>query len=118
MDPTSHGVRRRCWADERDDAPAGLPHQLQIQVDWSASDRLPVMAANIVLVQQTPHEFILTFGTAMLPVSPTPLTAEQVSKMKIIAQPTVRIALAPGRLAELLQALQQQLSSYQSSQRQ
>ena len=37
------------------------PGALQVQVDWSAAEDLPVMASNVFLVQQTGQEFFITF---------------------------------------------------------
>ena len=95
------------------------PPQVQIQVDWVESeyDRLPIMASNLVMIQQTPHEFIITFGVAAPPFTTTPLTQEEASKTKIVPQPIVRLALAPGRVVELMQLLQQQLMAYQQTQK-
>jgi len=97
--------------------PAGIPPQVQIRVDWSAADRLPILAANLVLVQQTPHEFILTFGALAPPVTTAPITEEQARGMNLAAQPIARILLPPGRAVELLQALQQQITLFQQTQR-
>jgi hypothetical protein len=97
--------------------PSGLPGQVQIQVDWSGADKLPIMASNVVLIQQTPHEFLITFGVAAPPITQTPLTEEQARGMKITAQPIARLALAPGRVVELMQLLQQQLIAYQQAQK-
>jgi hypothetical protein len=92
------------------------PAQVQIRVDWSAAERLPILAANLVLVQQTPHELILTFGTLAPPVTTTPITPEQAQGMILAAQPVARILLPPGRAVELLNALQQQLALFQQTQ--
>lgn len=92
------------------------PATVQIQVDWSAADELPIMAVNMVLVQQTPHEFLLTFGAGVPPITAVPLTPEQAKGMKIVARPVARVSLSPGRLVELLQTLQQQLALYQQTQ--
>jgi hypothetical protein len=96
--------------------PTVRPEQVQIQVDWSTADNLPIMASNIVLVQQTPHEFILTFAATVPPIITEPITPEQARGMKVTAQPIARIAFAPGRLVELLQTLQQQLAIFQQAQ--
>jgi hypothetical protein len=91
------------------------PAQVQIRVDWSAAERLPILAANLVLVQQTPP-VILTFGTLAPPVTTTPITPEQAQGMILAAQPVARILLPPGRAVELLNALQQQLALFQQTQ--
>jgi hypothetical protein len=78
---------------------------------------LPILAANLVLVQHTPHELILTFGALAPPVTATPITSEQAQGMSLIAQPVARILLPPGRAVELLNALQQQLALFQQAER-
>jgi hypothetical protein len=97
--------------------PAAIPSQVALQVDWSGTDELPIMACNVFLVQQTPHEFILTFGVAAPPIIQQPLTPDEAEGMKITPQPILRLALSPGRAVELMQVLQQQIIAYQQTQR-
>jgi len=97
--------------------PTGMAPSVQIRVDWSAADRLPILAANLVLVQQTQQEFVITFGALAPPVTPKPITPEEASKMQLAAQPIARILLSPGRAVELFQALQQQIALFQQSQK-
>ena len=68
-------------------------------------------------VQQTPHEFIISFGFASPPMVQGPMTQDQAKELKIVAQPIVRLSIAPGRVVELVQLLNQQLTAYQQSQR-
>jgi hypothetical protein len=98
--------------------PAALPPQVQLHVDWSGASNLPVMASNVFLIQQTPHEFVVTFGVAAPPLLERPLTLEEAQGMRIVPQPLIRLALAPGRVVELLQLLQQQILAYQQAQKQ
>lgn len=77
------------------------------------------MASNVFLIQQTPHEFILTFGIATPPIFATPPTPEQVAAIRSIpAKALGRVAMSPGRVVELLQLLQQQLMAHQQAQKQ
>ena len=95
------------------------PTGLQVKVDWSAAEDLPVMASNVFLIQQTGQEFLITFGSAVPPIFETQPTPEQLAKIKSIkAKPIIRMALTPGRAVELLQHLQQQLTAYQAAQSQ
>lgn len=98
--------------------PPKRPEAIQITVDWDQAGELPpVMASNVILVQQTPHEFILTFGFATPPIWLTPPTPEQIANAKTIKpHPIVRLGMSPGRVVELLQVLQQQLAAYQQTQ--
>lgn len=98
-------------------SPPSEPQQVQITVDWSAAESLPVMAANLFYVQQTTHEFVLTFGMGTTPYFPSAPTLDQIKGTKIKAQPLFRMAVSPGRLVELLQLLQQHIAVFQQSQR-
>jgi len=100
-----------------DRPPTDLPQQIQVHVDWSAGPKLPAMGANVFFVQQTPHEFIISFGFASPPMVPGPMTLDQAKQIKIVAEPIVRLSMAPGRVVELVQLLNQQLAAYQQSQR-
>lgn len=90
---------------------------IQIQVTWEGLEDAPVMAANVVMVLQTSHEFILTFGFASPPVFTTQPSIEEVKAAKVSSKPIVRLAMPPGRIVELLQVLQQQLTAYQQAQK-
>ena len=95
------------------------PQQVQLTVNWDDAGKLPAMATNAFLVQQTPHEFILNFAFVNPPVFLKPPTAEEVAKLgRVEATKIVRLAMSPGRVVELLQLLQQQLAAYQQSQQQ
>jgi hypothetical protein len=98
--------------------PPGIPQQIQIQIDWSELEKLPTKGANVFFIQQTPHEFVVGIGFASPPVMTGPLTVEQARQLKIVAHPIVRLSLAPGRVVELLQLLNQQLAAYQQAQHQ
>jgi hypothetical protein len=97
--------------------PSGVPQQVQIQVDWSSAEQLPMLAANIVMVQQGQHEFILTFGAVAPPITTVPLTVEDAKKIKLKAQAVARLVLSPGRVVELIEVLRQQLNAFQQVQR-
>jgi hypothetical protein len=88
-----------------------------MQVDWSAVDQVPMQPANVIMVQQGQHEFIITFGAVAPPISATPITLEQAKSMKLKAQVVGRIVLAPGRVVELIEVLRQQLTFYQQTQK-
>ncbi len=91
------------------------PAAIQLQVDWTGVDELPVMASNVFLIQQTGQEFILSFGSAVPPLFQGPPTPEQLKELKSIkAKPIIRMSLTPGRIVELLGLLQQQLAAYQA----
>ncbi len=92
--------------------------QIQLTVNWEGLDDVPVMASNVFLVSQTPHEFILAFGFASPPVFAKQPTPEEIARIKAIpAKPIVRLSMPPGRIVELLGLLQQQLAAYQQAQK-
>jgi hypothetical protein len=97
--------------------PPGFPAQVQVQLDWSAAEKLPVMAANVFFIQQTGQEFIITLGFASPPIIQGPLTAEQAKGLKLAPQPIARFAVPPSRAVELLQLLNQQIALYQQSEK-
>jgi hypothetical protein len=100
-------------------SPPKLPEPIQVPVNWDEAVALPTMATNAFMVQQTPHEFMITFGFITPRAFTAPPTPEQIAKIKSIpAKAIVRLALPPGRVVELLQALQQQLAAYQQAQKQ
>lgn len=92
------------------------PQQAQVFVTWhGVEDQCPAMAANSFLVQQTGQEFILSLGFAALPYY---AELEEAVKIKQIpAKPIARVSMTPGRVAELLQLLQQALAAYQAQQK-
>jgi hypothetical protein len=97
---------------------ADVEQPINIPVDWGDVQSLPTMAANMVLVQQSPHEFTLSFGYAMLPVFEGQMTPERIKNIKSIpAKPFVKISMSPGRVVELLQVLQEQIAAYQQGQK-
>jgi hypothetical protein len=99
-------------------SPPKPPEALQVQVNWDEAAALPTMAANAFLVAQTPYEFIITAGFITPPIFAVQPTPEQLAKIKsVTAKPIVRLALSPGRVVELVQALQQQLAVYQQTQK-
>jgi hypothetical protein len=91
--------------------------QIQVQVTWEALESSPVMASNVFMVLQTPHEFIVSFGFASPPEFTKAPTVEELRSAKITARPIVRLSMPPGRVVELLQLLQQQLNFYQQQQK-
>jgi hypothetical protein len=99
--------------------PPKPPEMIQMSIDWEQAGELPpVMASNVFLIQQTPHEFILTFGFATPPIWLGPPTSDQIEKARTIKPcPIVRLGMSPGRMVELLQVVQQQLANYQQSQK-
>jgi len=71
------------------------------------------------LIQQTPHEFVITFGFASPPLFMKQPTAEEIAALKAIpAKTIIRLGMPPGRVVELLGLLQQQLQMYQEAQKQ
>ncbi|MBF6571248.1 MAG: hypothetical protein IVW54_20485 [Candidatus Binataceae bacterium] len=93
--------------------PPNPPQQVQVTVTWhGVEDQHPAMAANAFLLQQTGQEFILSIGFASLPYFADPQDA---AKMKTVAaKPIARITMAPGRVVELIQVLQQGMAQYQA----
>jgi hypothetical protein len=92
--------------------------QVQVQIDWSVAEKLPVMAANVFFIQQTGQEFIITVGFTSPPMVQGPLTAEQAKALKLTPQPIVKFAMPASRVVELLQLLNQQIALYRQTEKQ
>jgi hypothetical protein len=92
--------------------------QVPVSVTWEGLDTVPAMASNVVMVQQTPYEFVLTFGFASPPIFTKLPTPEELARIKIQAQAVARLSMPPGRIVELVGLLQQQLAVYQQLQKQ
>lgn len=95
-----------------------LPQPIQVRVEWQGLESLPVLATNAVLIQQTPHEFVITFGFVEQPIFHTPPTPEQLASLKTIPGKAIfRVSMPPGRIVELIGQLNQQIQMYQQSQK-
>ena len=98
-------------------ADAPKPALRQIGVKWKGIEDAPVMGCNVFVAQFTPHEFLLTFGYASNPIflkepSPQELAAIESVPANVVA----RLTLSPGRMVELIQVLQQNMSQFQQAQ--
>ena len=51
-----------------------------VQLDWSAADAVPVLPANLVLVQTVGAEVILSFGHAPPPIAMASIANEQLGE--------------------------------------
>jgi hypothetical protein len=93
------------------------PEPRQIGFKWEGIEDLPVMGCNVFVAQFSPHEFLLTFGYAAPPLFFKPPSPQEIAAIDSVpAKATVRLTLSPGRMAELIQVLQQNLSQFQQAQ--
>ena len=93
------------------DAPKSAPKQVAIK--WEGLDEPPVMASNVFVAQFTLHEFLLTFGYAAPPIFMTPQELAAIDSVP--GKVVVRLSLSPGRMAELIQVLQQNMKQFQEA---
>jgi len=93
--------------------PTTPPQQVQVTVTWhGVEEKLPTMAVNSFLLQQTGQEFILSVGFAAFPYLVDP---QEATKLKTIsAHPIARISMTPERAVELMQMLQQGIAQWQA----
>ncbi|MFQ5879008.1 MAG: DUF3467 domain-containing protein [Dehalococcoidia bacterium] len=81
-----------------------------IPIRWEGMQEAPLIFANSLVVQHTEHEFIITFAQMQPPVALQPGDLERVEY--IPARVTVRIALPPTRLKDLMDMLLRNYQKY------
>ena len=84
----------------------------EFTITWADAEAHAVAAANAFLMQQSPHEFVLTLAFAVPPYPEDAATSKTIP-----AKVSARVALSPGRAVELLEVLQQALAQYQKTQK-
>jgi hypothetical protein len=105
-----------CFEQESEDM-AGSPGAppTQVTITWhDIEEKLPAMAVNAFLLQQTGQEFVLSLGFAAFPYLADPREAANVRT--VAAQPIARISMSPGRAVELMNVLQQGIAQWQAQQ--
>ncbi len=91
------------------------PHRLPIE--WHFSPNVPGRYATNMVVQHTEHEFIISFFEAYPPIVLGAPEERKAALEQIESVPAVcvaRVIVAPERLAEFIQVLQDNLDNYLS----
>ncbi len=79
---------------------------------------MPCQYATNLVVQHTEHEFIISFFRASPPIMLEPLEEAKARALelgKVRAECVARIVVAPGRMPEFVEVLQQNLARYKLS---
>lgn len=88
--------------------------EFQVRLDWSAGSGAPVRPANVVLMQGSGEQVILTFGHAPPPIETATMTNEQTADFlkehPIEVSQVVRVTLSESVAKILLATLQANLS--------
>lgn len=88
---------------------------VQLPIEWYVPEDLLSCYANNIVVQQTPHEFIISFFETLPPLIIGSLEEQkhQLEGLKSIrAKCVARILVNPNRMGEFIQALQQTYAGY------
>lgn len=75
----------------------------------------PVMAANAFMLQASGQELVLTLGFAVPPFFENPEDAQRMTSVP--AKVITRVALTPGRVAEIQEMMRQALAALQAAQK-
>ena len=90
---------------------------VKLPIEWHSPEELVSRYANNIIVQHTPHEFIVSFFETRPPLvvgEPEEL-AKQLESMKSVRSVCVaRIIINPDRMGEFIKALQVNYQNYLS----
>ncbi len=82
---------------------------VNIQLDWSGAEEIPARPANMVFVQATREEYVLTFGQTLPPthlsLASDDDAADYFKENRIKIHHLTRLTLTPGAAKILVQAL-------------
>ena len=90
-----------------------------IPIVFVGADEVPILFVNQMVIQHVQNEFILTLAQIQPPIllgSPEERQSQVEKITHVSAQVVARIGLTRARLAELIAALQTNLSTYDSQQ--
>lgn len=93
------------------------PEQIAVPIDWHVPEDLTCQYATNLVVQHTDHEFMISFFRAAPPLiigTPEEQKAQLEELGRVRADCVARIIIAPGRMPEFVQVLQNSLEVYQS----
>ena len=95
-----------------------LTDAVKLPLDWHIPEHMPCQYATNLVVQHTEHEFIISFFRASPPIvfGPREDAIERTRQMESVRAECVgRIVVAPGRMPEFVEVLQQNLERFNQS---
>lgn len=93
-----------------DSTPASMPNfQVRIPLEWEASDDIPMVYANQVMISHAGPEFFVVFGVVLPPDAP-----EQIPDSFRI-QPQVRVVVSREAMPAIVKALNDNLARFRTS---
>lgn len=90
-------------------------HVKQLPLEWHLPEDLPSHYVNNIVVQQTPHEFIISFFETLPPLilgSPEEQQQQLEALTSVRAKCVARIIVNPNRMKDFIQALQRTYNGY------
>ena len=81
-----------------------------VPIVWQGIEEAPLVFSNAIIVQHTPHEFVLTFGFVQPPIVTGSDDMERVEQ--VTAKASVRVALPPTRTKQFLEVLSNNFKVY------
>ena len=86
---------------------------LELPVNYVGLEESSLVFANNMVVQHTEHEFILTFALLHPPIVVTEKDAKKLKGLEAIdAHVSVRVALSPSRIPQLIAILQENFTKF------
>jgi hypothetical protein len=91
------------------------PHAVDLPPRWTDLEDVPILFANHFLVQQHPHEFVISVGQLMEPAligSPEQVREQAAGLTHVPVSTLARVGLTRDRLRELIAVLQASLEEH------
>jgi hypothetical protein len=99
-------------------ADAGEPIEIQVPSSWVGVEDLPITFANAFVGIVAPHEIFFNIGSFSPPAITGATSEEREQQVRSVGfipiKPLARLALTPKRLDELISALQNTRTNYET----
>ena len=83
-----------------------------VRIRWTGFDESPLIFSNSMVVQHTPHEFVLSFAQVQPPFTPDLTPQKKDSITTLTSRVVVRLVMPPPRMKELIDILSENYNRY------